>query len=246
MDNGALALLVIPPLLACAMTVVAAVQMMVPRHCWRTVTCLRNNNGNNGGNGVDDGALALLAIPACLLDNNNSRSGSADNGALALLAVPPLLAHATTTAAAVRMMVPWHCWRSVACSRDEDNNNGGDGMDHGALALSAIPACLLDNDDSNGSGAKDGALSLLAVPPLLALATTAAVVVQMMVSWHCQQSVACLHDDDNNDDGGDGIDDKALESLAIPAHLLNKDNSNGSGVDNGALASMAVSCLLMQ
>jgi hypothetical protein len=40
-------------------------------------------------------------------------------------------------------------------------------MNHSALALFAIPACLLDNNNSSGSSTDDGALALLAVPYLL-------------------------------------------------------------------------------
>jgi hypothetical protein len=65
--------------------------MTVPKHHWRSVACLHNEDHNNGDNGVDNNALASLAIPACLLDDKNSSSSSADDAALALLAVPYLL-----------------------------------------------------------------------------------------------------------------------------------------------------------
>ncbi len=47
-------------------------------------------NGKDGG-GVDEGALALLAILPCLLTDNNSSGGGKADDALALLAVPHLL-----------------------------------------------------------------------------------------------------------------------------------------------------------
>jgi hypothetical protein len=37
---------------------------------------------------MNDSALALFAIPACLLDNNNGSGGGADHDTSALCAVP--------------------------------------------------------------------------------------------------------------------------------------------------------------
>ncbi len=129
-DDVALASLVIPPSLTCAMTA-AAVQMAVPWHCWRSVAHSCNNNSDNNGNGVDNRALALLAFPVCLLDDSSGGSSGAANCALASSAVPhlltqwqwrwqrcgwqcpgifgrPLLACVMAAMAAVRMRVPWH------------------------------------------------------------------------------------------------------------------------------------------
>jgi hypothetical protein len=80
----------VPPLLAHAMTVAVAVLMMVLWHCQLSFACLRNNDNDDSGNGMNDRALALFAIPARLLDNNNGSGSGADDGALALLAVPYL------------------------------------------------------------------------------------------------------------------------------------------------------------
>jgi hypothetical protein len=94
----------------------AVMPMAVPWHCWRSIArSLDNDNNNNGGNGVDNGGLALLAIPVCLPMTN-------------------------TAAVAAQMMVPWHRHLSLACSR---NKGGGcSGMDNSALALSTVPCSL--------------------------------------------------------------------------------------------------------
>jgi hypothetical protein len=73
------------------MTVAVAVPMTVPWHCQLSLACLHNNDHDNGGDGMNDSALALFAIPACLLDNNTGSSGGADDGASALSAVPYLI-----------------------------------------------------------------------------------------------------------------------------------------------------------
>jgi hypothetical protein len=73
------------------MTAAVAVPMMVRWHCQMSLACLCNNDDNDSGNGMNDSALALLAIPAGLLDKKNGSSDDEDNGALALLAVPYLL-----------------------------------------------------------------------------------------------------------------------------------------------------------
>ena len=114
----------------------AAVQMAVPRHRETSSTCSREDDG--GG-------------------------GDANVGVSASSAVPPSLAHAMTEAVAVLIMVPWYCQLSLAHSRNNDDDNGGNGMNDSALALFAIPACLLDNNNGSGGGT-GGALSLLAVP----------------------------------------------------------------------------------
>ncbi len=145
LDNRTLASLAIPPLLARATTVVEAVWMTVPWYHRQIVACSRDYNDSSCADGMDNSALASPAIPACSLNDNNDSSGGADDGALVLLAVPCLLTQ-TVAAAAVRMMVPWHCQPSLASSCD---GNDGDGADNGALALSAIPACLLDDNDGS-------------------------------------------------------------------------------------------------
>jgi hypothetical protein len=73
------------------MTTAVVVLMMVPWHCHLSLACLHNNDDDDGGNGMNDSALAMFAIPDCLLDNNNCSGGSADHNALVLLAVPYLL-----------------------------------------------------------------------------------------------------------------------------------------------------------
>jgi hypothetical protein len=70
------------------MRAAVAVLMMVPWHRQLSLACLHNNDNADGGNGMNDNALALFAIPACLLNNNNSSGGGADHNASALLAVP--------------------------------------------------------------------------------------------------------------------------------------------------------------
>jgi hypothetical protein len=118
----------------------AAVQMAVPRHCEPSSTCSRKDVGGSGGANV---------------------------GVLALLAIPSLLAHAMTAAVTVLMMVPWHCQLSLACSRNNDDDDSGTGMNDSALALFAIPARLLDDNNGSGGSADDGASALSAVPYLL-------------------------------------------------------------------------------
>jgi hypothetical protein len=115
----------------------AAVQMAVPRHCETSSTCSREDDG--GG-------------------------GDANVGVSASSAVPPSLAHAMTEAVAVLIMVPWYCQLSLACSRNNDDDDGGDGMNNSALALFAIPARLLDDNNGSGGSADDGASALSAVP----------------------------------------------------------------------------------
>jgi hypothetical protein len=89
------------------MTVAAAAAWkMVPRHHWPSLACLHDNND---GGCADDGAPALLAIPACMLDNNNG-------------------------SAMVQTTVPWHCWLSLAHSSCNDGGGGGSGADGGPLA----------------------------------------------------------------------------------------------------------------
>ncbi len=111
--------------------------MAVPWHREPSSTCSREDVGGGGGANV---------------------------GVSALLAIPPLLAHAMTAAVAVLMMVPWHCQLSLACLRNNDDDDGGDGMNDSALALFAIPAHLLDDNNGSGGNANNGALALLAVP----------------------------------------------------------------------------------
>jgi hypothetical protein len=114
----------------------AVVQMVVPQHREPALTCSRKDN--NGG-------------------------GRANVGVSASLAIPPLLAHAMTAAVAVLMVVPRHCQLSLACLHNNDNDDGGDSMNDSALALFAIPACLLDDNNGSGGSADDSALALLAV-----------------------------------------------------------------------------------
>ncbi len=71
-------------------------------------------------------------------------------GTLVVVVVPFLLACTTTVVGAVRTMVPWHCW---LCPLLNDKDNSGKIRNNSALALSAIPACLLD--DNNGSSGRD-------------------------------------------------------------------------------------------
>ncbi len=66
-------------------------------------------------------------------------------------------------AVAVHMAVPWHRQLSLACLHNNDDDNRGNGMNYSVLALFAIPACLLDNNNGSGGGVDDGALALLAV-----------------------------------------------------------------------------------
>ncbi len=114
------------------MMTTAAVQMAVPQHCEPSSTC--SCKGNGGG-------------------------GSTNVGVLALSAVPPSLAHAMTVAVAVLMIVPWHHQLSLACLRNNDDDDGGDSMNGSALALFAIPDCLLD-DNSGSSGSTDDGASI--------------------------------------------------------------------------------------
>ncbi len=192
-DNDASASSVVPPLLTHAMMVVAVVWMTVPQHCQRTVTCSRNNNNNNGGVPWHCRPSLLACLTTALAAvrvqttvpwhhlpfstcsrNDDGGVGSADNGAFASSVAPLLLAHAMMAAAVVQMMVPLHCWQSVACLHNNDNDDSGDGMDDSGngvddsfLASSAIPACSLNNENSSGGGAEDGASASLAVPCLL-------------------------------------------------------------------------------
>ncbi len=75
------------------MTAAVAVLRMLPWHHQLSLACLRNNDNDDGGDGMNDSALALFAIPICLLDDNNGSGGSADDNAdaSALSAVPYLL-----------------------------------------------------------------------------------------------------------------------------------------------------------
>jgi hypothetical protein len=120
--------------------------------------------------------------------------------------------------AAVQMMVPLHYWPS---------------------------STSLCNDDGGGDGVEDSALVLPVVPPLLPCTTKPAAVVRMMVPCHHWRFVACLHNDNDNN-GGNGMDDGALVSSAIPACLHNDDDGSNGGAAIGASASLAVPCLLMQ
>jgi hypothetical protein len=69
-----------------------------------------------------------------------------------------------TAAVAVLMMMPWHCQVSLSSLHNNDDDDGGNSMNDNALALFAIPACLLDNNNGSGGRADDGALALSAVP----------------------------------------------------------------------------------
>jgi hypothetical protein len=118
------------------MMTTAAVQMAVPWHCEPSSTCSREDN--NGG-------------------------GVANFGVSASSTVPPSLAHAMRAAVAMLMMVPWHCQLSLACLRNNDNHDRGNSMNDSALAMFAIPACLLDNNNGSGGSADNGAFALMAV-----------------------------------------------------------------------------------
>jgi hypothetical protein len=118
----------------------AAVQIVVPWHCQSSSTCSRKDDG--GGFGANVGVLASLAVPL-------------------------LLAHAMTAAVAVLMMVPWHHQLSLACLHNNDVDDSANSMNDTALALFAIPACLLDSNNGSGGGADAGASALLAIPYLL-------------------------------------------------------------------------------
>jgi hypothetical protein len=67
----------------------------------------------------------------------------------------------TVVVTAMWMTEPWHFWLSLACSCD---SNSGGCTDNSALALSAIPAHLLIDDDGSGSIVDNGALVLTTVP----------------------------------------------------------------------------------
>ncbi len=100
-------------------------------------------------------------------------------------------------------------------------------------------------DNGFGGGANGGVSALSAVPPSRACAMTAAVAVTMTVPWHCQLSLGCLHNN-ANDNGGDGMNDSALSSFAIPACLPGVNIGSGGSADNSASALLAVPYLLTQ
>ncbi len=87
---------------------------------------------------------------ACL--HNHGGGGSVDDGASALLAL------------------------SYACFCDNDKDNSSNIRNNSALALSAIPACLLKDNNGRSGRDNDGALASSGVPHLL-----------MQLQWRWQQ-----------------------------------------------------------
>jgi hypothetical protein len=79
-------------------------------HLSHTHSC---NNGDSGSSGVDNGALALSAVPCLLMQQRwwQQRHGQWHLGIFSR----PSLAHTTmVTAAAAQTMAPWHHWPSLA------------------------------------------------------------------------------------------------------------------------------------
>jgi hypothetical protein len=159
----------------------------VPWHFWPSLACLLDDK-DGSGDSADNSALASLAISCLLMQRRWRRQrcqrrclGTVGRPLLACMTAtmlvaqttvpqncwPSLLAFLTVTmaAAAAIMTVPWHCWLSLACSC---NNGGSSGsVDNIALALSTVPACLLEDNKDSSSGKDDSALEFLTISCLL-------------------------------------------------------------------------------
>jgi hypothetical protein len=102
-----------------------------------------------------------------------------------------------TAAVAVLMAVPWHRQLSCACLPNNDNDNGGYGMNDSALALFAIPAHLLNDNIGSGGGASDRCLGIDGCPLLTHAMAVAAAVAQTILTWDFWLSLAHSHDGNN-------------------------------------------------
>jgi hypothetical protein len=106
------------------------------------------------------------------------------DGASASSAISPTLACARTAEAVVRVM-PWHCWRSIACSSSDDIKGGS--TDNNALASLGV-LHLLKQQQWQWQWRRQRCLGIIGPP-----------------------SLAYLH----KDYGGNSVDDGALELSTI-------------------------------
>jgi len=100
-------------------------------------------NDGGGGSSVEDSTSAFSAVPCLPTQQRSGSGGGADDAVLASSAGHPSLActmMATTVAASARTRVPRLCRTSLSNPRD-DKDDGGGGVDDGALASLAVP-CL--------------------------------------------------------------------------------------------------------